>query len=94
MNSRGACRCVAPPHLYPSCLSALILERAACDSVGSPQSAPSRSADAGSNMPSMGSSTGKAPSDMIEQLQQMYQQRRMLQEQQNRGLAPVSGSPQ
>jgi hypothetical protein len=31
------------------------------------------------------SASGKSPSDMIQELQQMYQQRRMLQEQQNQG---------
>lgn len=34
-----------------------------------------------------GSGAGKSPSDMIQELQQMYQQRRMLQEQQNQATA-------
>jgi hypothetical protein len=37
----------------------------------------------------VGSSAGKSPADMIQELQQMYQQRRALQEQQNRGAAPA-----
>jgi len=36
------------------------------------------------------SASGKSPSDMIQELQQMYQQRRMLQEQQNQGAAQRS----
>ena len=36
---------------------------------------------------SSGSGAGKSPSDMIQELQQMYQQRRMLQEQQNQATA-------
>jgi|SRR5215472_1642226 len=41
-----------------------------------------------------GSGGAKSPADMIQELQQMYQQRRTLQEQQNRGAVPPQGSTQ
>jgi hypothetical protein len=64
---------------------------AAPDSSGASPSAAVKPPDTSSP----GSSTGKSPADMIQELQQMYQQRRALQEQQNRGsVAPVPGSSQ
>ena len=42
----------------------------------------------------VGSGGAKSPADMIQELQQMYQQRRTLQEQQNRGAVPPQGSTQ
>lgn len=59
------------------------------DSPVAPQGSPSRAAaaaDPGAGA-GMGSGTGKSPADMIQELQQMYQQRRTIQEQQNRALA-------
>lgn len=57
------------------------------------QSSPSRVLNMGS---AMGDAAGKSPADMIQELQQMYQQRRMLQTQQNTGAGgvPASGAPQ
>jgi hypothetical protein len=43
---------------------------------------------------SSSSGGAKSPADMIQELQQMYQQRRTLQEQQNRGAVPPQGSSQ
>lgn len=54
-----------------------------------PQGSPSKAAaapDPGAGA-GMGSGSGKSPADMIQELQQMYQQRRTIQEQQNRALA-------
>jgi hypothetical protein len=55
-----------------------------------PQIQPSQSK--GADMNPAGSGTGKSPADMIQELQQMYQQRRSIQEQQNRG--PAGMPPQ
>ena len=46
------------------------------------------------DMSPAGSGGAKSPADMIQELQQMYQQRRTLQEQQNRGAVPPQGSSQ
>jgi len=53
-----------------------------------PQGAPSKAvaAEPGAGA-GMGSAAGKSPAEMIQELQQMYQQRRLIQEQQNRGLS-------
>lgn len=53
-----------------------------------PQAQPSQSKSA--DMNPAGSGTGRSPADMIQELQQMYQQRRTLQEQQNRGAAGMA----
>lgn len=58
-----------------------------------PQSQPAQAK--GADMTPAGSGSGKSPADMIQELQQMYQQRRSIQEQQNRaagGMPPQSSS--
>jgi hypothetical protein len=67
----------------------------AADSL-SPQTqlSPQPSQAKGTDMTPAGSSSGKSPADMIQELQQMYQQRRTLQEQQNRGGMPPQATSQ
>ena len=64
----------------------------AADSLN-PQTQPSPAK--GADMTPAGSSSGKSPADMIQELQNMYQQRRTIQEQQNRaasGMPPQASS--